>query len=376
MNKVKYSIIAKNPDHGLMKIFVRCELFDRFEDVDTKVRVFIDEWDEEYGMVINNPNAKQLNVMIRKTLYELEELELNYDGNFTLDKLLEIYINKDSMHDFYSMMEYQIGIRKLRSGTKGIQINVLKKLRQFSPECRICDLTESFMNKYIDFMESENYSKSTIKMHIQVIKCYYGIASKLFGNKVPAGTFENLKTPRELTFKIKPFTDEDIRMIENYVARQDSPKMLVETLDRFLFMAYTGCRISDFRSLSADNFKYENNVLWLTYTSIKTDTFVRVPLTYIFNGRAEQLYNKYIKNLDYFFNVTNLSYNTRLKTAAKKVGINKPISSHVARHTYATRLINKDVPVTTIQKLIGHKCIEMTMMYAKINENTIIRQVI
>lgn len=47
---------------------------------------------------------------------------------------------------------------------------------------------------------------------------------------------------------------------------------------------------------------------------------------------------------------------------------------HVARHTCASRLINRDIPVTTIQKVIGHRQISMTMIYAKINDNAFVRQ--
>ncbi|WP_302461983.1 tyrosine-type recombinase/integrase, partial [Phocaeicola plebeius] len=48
--------------------------------------------------------------------------------------------------------------------------------------------------------------------------------------------------------------------------------------------------------------------------------------------------------------------------------------TYTARHTCASRLINRDIPVTTIQKVIGHRQISMTMIYAKINDNAFVRQ--
>lgn len=63
-----------------------------------------------------------------------------------------------------------------------------------------------------------------------------------------------------------------------------------------------------------------------------------------------------------------------MKTALKNCNINKHITAHVARHTCASRLINRDIPVTTIQKVIGHRQISMTMIYAKINDNAFVRQ--
>lgn len=46
----------------------------------------------------------------------------------------------------------------------------------------------------------------------------------------------------------------------------------------------------------------------------------------------------------------------------------------MARHTCASRLINRDIPITTIQQVVGHRTLKMTMVYAKTNENTLIRQ--
>jgi site-specific recombinase XerD len=67
-------------------------------------------------------------------------------------------------------------------------------------------------------------------------------------------------------------------------------------------------------------------------------------------------------------------FNARLKIAVKHARIDKNVSAHAARHTCASRLINKDVPITTIQKVIGHRSLKMAMVYAQTNENTLVRQ--
>ena len=139
-------------------------------------------------------------------------------------------------------------------------------------------------------------------------------------------------------------------------------------------MSYTGVRISDFISLSDSNFTVENGRMWLTYTSVKTDTPVRLPISSIFDGRAEQIINKYLHCLPQYFGIRKDHFNSRLKTAIRHAGIEKHVTAHVARHTFASRLVNKDVPVTTIQKVIGHRSLKMTMVYAQTNENTLIRQ--
>lgn len=376
MNKIKYSICVKEFDSGMFSVYVRCEQFGKSILIDTNVHGFHDEWDGENGLIIRNPNARKLNLFIRKTLYQLEEYELDYDGEFTLSKLKEIWDGRESSNDFYSMMEYQIEHRDIREGTKGIHRRVLKHLRKFCKECSVSDITEDYAKGFIRYMREAGLNQTTIGMHIHVLRCYYNIARKLFGNKVPSGSFDfyHEKLSDRLKYKMKSLTDDDIRKIENYIARTDTPSRFIVTLDRFLFMAYTGARISDFASFSPKNFTIENGKMWLTYTSIKTNTGVRIPISSIFDGRAEQIINKYLYRLDDFFGIKKELFNARLKTAIKHAGIDKNVSAHVARHTCASRLVNKDVPVTTIQKVIGHRSLKMTMVYAQTSESTLVRQ--
>lgn len=376
MKKIKFNVIAVPKTAGMLYVKIRCEQFGKYVDVDTNVHIFDDEWDNESGRVINNPNAKKLNILIRKNLYQLEEYELEYDGDFTLAKLKELWDGREASHDFYAMMDYQINHRDIRNGTKEIHKRVLKHLRKYQNECSVSEVTEDYAKGFIRYMRDVGLNPTTIGMHMHVLRCYYNIARKLFGTKVPCGTFDfyHEKLSDRLQYKMKSFTDEDIRLLENYISRSDTPTKYVQILDRFLFMAYTGVRISDFISFSERNFTIENGKMWLTYTSVKTATDVRIPISSIFDGRAEQIINKYRHCLDFFFGIRKDKFNGRLKTAVKHAGINKNVSAYVARHTCASRLVNKDVPVTTIQKVIGHRSLKMTMVYAQTNENTMARQ--
>lgn len=376
MKKIRFDVVSKKAACGMMYIYIRCEQFSKYINIDTSVHVFSDEWDEDNGMVINNPNSKKLNILIRKTLYQLEEFELDYDGDFTLSKLKEAWEGKEASHDFYTMMEYQINHRDIRNGTKEIHKRVLKHLRKYQNECSVSEITEDYAKGFIIYMREAGLNQTTIGMHMHVLRCYYNIARKLFGSKVPCGTFDfyHEKLSDRLQYKMKSFTDEDIRLLENYISRADTPTKHVQILDRFLFMAYTGVRISDFISFSSKNFTIENGKMWLTYTSIKTTTDVRIPISSIFDGRAEQIINKYRHCLDTFFGIRKELFNAKLKTAVKHAGIDKRVSAHVARHTCASRLVNKDVPVTTIQKVIGHRSLKMTMVYAQTSESTMVRQ--
>ena len=58
--------------------------------------------------------------------------------------------------------------------------------------------------------------------------------------------------------------------------------------------------------------------------------------------------------------------NKSLKTVAKRVGITKNVTTHIGRHTWATRALRKGIPVEKVSKLMGHSNILQTLEYAKI----------
>lgn len=379
MNKIRFEIVAHRVHCGMLAIFVRCSQYGSSIELDTDVRVFEDEWSEEFGLISKSPNSANLNLLIRKLVYNLEEIELTYSGEMTLSKLHDIYSKRGTSADWYAMWEKSMNERGLKPRTIEIHANVLKTIKRYKDSCPVTSLTEDFFRGFMNYLINSGLKYSTVCKEMHVVKAYYNIARKLYGNKVPSDSLSFYHDPKDFknVYKMKALNDDDIRIIENYAAtgQLDKPHELV--LDQFLFMCYVGTRISDFSSLSEKNFKEDNGKLWLEYTSVKTNTPVRIPMWALFDGRAEQIYSKYKNRLSEFFNVggeRSCSFNGRLKTALKNCNINKHITAHVARHTCASRLINRDIPVTTIQKVIGHRQISMTMIYAKINDNAFVRQ--
>lgn len=377
MRKIRFGLKTERTDNGMLSVFVVCTQFNRSISFDTNVCIFPDEWDSENACVTGNPNSVELNRYIRKTMYQLEEYELDYNGDFTLNKLKELWGCKESMHDFYILMAYQIEHRDIRESTRSTHRNTLRHLKIYHPNCSIADLTEDYMKGFLHYMRSCKLNESSVRSHMRTLRCYYNIACKLYGNKVPNSSFDfyHEKMSDRMIYKMKALSDEDIRSIENYVANPITPKKEVARLEKFLFMSYTGCRISDFTSLTEENFSTENGVTWLTYTSIKTETPVKIPISVIFDGRAEQLLIRHRDNLVEFFTIKDKPhFNIYVNKYCHKAGINKHVTAHVARHTCASRLVNRDVPITTIQKIIGHRSLKMTMIYAKTSDSTLIRQ--
>jgi site-specific recombinase XerD len=64
--------------------------------------------------------------------------------------------------------------------------------------------------------------------------------------------------------------------------------------------------------------------------------------------------------------VLEMTLGRNIKTAAQKAGIQKRVSSHVFRHSYATHLLQSGVDIRSIQELLGHKSLETTMIYTHV----------
>jgi len=168
-------------------------------------------------------------------------------------------------------------------------------------------------------------------------------------------------------------TPDELECLEK-LQLKGSDLTMQKSLDAFLFCCYSGLRYSDFIHLSEDNFKEINGEIWLTYTSVKTGIEARIPLDYLFNGKPLFLLEKYKENLKHFFLLKeNSNVNKDLQKLANLASLNKNISFHTARHTNATLLIYKGVNITTIQKLLGHRNIKTTQIYAHVMDRTIVK---
>ena len=376
-NKISYAICPKSAGRGQLCVIVRASQHGRSVDISTQVNIFKDEWDDTNGMVINNPNSKALNKQIRQTVYDLESMEFDSDMSLTLSRLKKSYENRAATNDFYAFVEKTIPTRDVRFRTKQMHQDWLRKIKRFKAECRLCELTEDFTREFHRWCIKNNYAENTVQKDMQILKVFWNLARKTYGNKVAEDIFEWYHPKSIQGFASKGLDDDDVRLIENFICNPSTPKVHQRIMEQFLFMCYTGCRYSDFHSLTPDNFKYDNGRLWLSYVSVKTTTPVHIPLFALFDGRAEQIYHKHQADFSSFFSLPcNGYYNQQVKKICLRLGITKRVTAHVARHTCACRLINKDVPVTTIQKVIGHRKIFTTMLYAHTNDNAMIRQLL
>lgn len=134
----------------------------------------------------------------------------------------------------------------------------------------------------------------------------------------------------------------------------------------FLFSCFTGLRISDVRGLTWGKvLEFPNsNGRYLRVKMQKTQNYVNIPLS------RDAL--KYMRQTDRpdepIFRISPATsvITQRLQAWADNANVNKRISYHVSRHTFATMLLSVGVDIYTVSKLLGHTNISTTQIYAKI----------
>lgn len=129
--------------------------------------------------------------------------------------------------------------------------------------------------------------------------------------------------------------------------------------DLWLFQRYTGLAYADLKSLTEENFVQQEGSTYIISKRVKNSSPMAIKLI----AKAMEIYNKYDHNLPI---VCLEVYNQRLKLVAAYAGINKPLTSHMARHTFATQALHAGVRIEVVSKMLAHSDIQTTQIYAKV----------
>ena len=138
----------------------------------------------------------------------------------------------------------------------------------------------------------------------------------------------------------------------------------------FIFAVYTGLSYVDIGNLTNENINVGiDKSLWLSYYRQKTDIHAILPLLQpaVNILKRYEAYHEGKRNNHIFPVPLNQVMNRYLKKVAKQAGVDKNITFHMARHTFATTItLSHGIPIETVSKMLGHTSIKTTQIYAKI----------
>lgn len=177
-----------------------------------------------------------------------------------------------------------------------------------------------------------------------------------------------------IKYKLKAKAKERLFLTQEELETMTEKKLAIERLqqvrDIFVFCCYTGLSYADIKKLQRHEVgKGIDGDEWIFTERQKTDTASRIPLL----PAAVQILNRYSDhtvcvNRNLLLPVlSNQKMNSYLKEIADLCGITKPLTFHIARHTFATTVtLSNGVPIESVSKMLGHTNIKTTQHYAKI----------
>lgn len=150
---------------------------------------------------------------------------------------------------------------------------------------------------------------------------------------------------------------------------------MTQVRDIFIFCCHTGLAFADVKKLKTSELGVGiDGHKWIFTTRRKTDTISRIPLLPIALSIIEK-YNDHpecINSEKVLPVLSNQKYNEYLKEIANICGINKKMTTHTARHTFATTItLSNGVPMESVSKMLGHKNLKTTQHYARVLDRKI-----
>jgi site-specific recombinase XerD len=241
----------------------------------------------------------------------------------------------------------------------------------------------SLYNHLADFLDARGSGDINMQMvDAAFIDDFDSYLRQFNGHNTAVKNLSRLKAVTTYAFKVKKYILHDPFATVKLTAKKTSPTVLTETellaiiqkklviprldqvRDLFLFQCFTGLAYADMKKL--DKNWIENEEI-IRISRQKND---EPTVAYMYQIAAKIL-NKY----NYQLPVTsNQKMNAYLKEIADICGINKRLTTHAARHTYATTVnLNNGVSLETVQKLLGHATIKQTQHYAKLTTHKVVK---
>lgn len=377
MDKIRYRLVYNRQNRlnkqGTALIQVEAYLNQRKIYLKTNVYLIPECWDRHRAQVINHPQADELNTMLYEYILSLQGIELGFwkRGIPATLSLLKDAIKQNCTVNltFNTFAKSAITNSDKRQSTKDNLNTTLTVLQEFRGSIDFKDLTYTFLRDFEQHLRERGNSINTIAKHMRQLRTLTNEAINQGYMHADAYPFRKYKIRTEKGSH-EFLTPDELKKIEQV---QVEDTALRHILDAFLFCCYVGLRFSDFCCLTASNFIKINGKRWLYFKSVKTNVEIRLPLHLLFEGKALAILDRY-PDISAFASLgSNSEVNKHLRRLAAITGIKKHFTYHTSRHTCATLLVHQGVPITTVQKLLGHTSVKTTQIYSEVLSDTIVR---
>jgi len=381
-------LLRKNRESADNKfpVYVRFTLKNNRVELSTGIFISKDHWDESKqrikgkipGGSVSNERLDKMKTEIQDIYNQLRSSGEEFDATTIKNRLLnteeskgvlfvfDYYLNSilAKLNKGYSMETY----KHYKSSRKRLAEFISTQLKK--TDIPIQSINYKFLDSFDIYIKKDfnNQQNTAWNYHKHLRRVINLAVSMDYIDKNPYSKFKvDLdETHREILSmeELKRMEDKSIQIERLSVVR-----------DIFIFACYTGLSFSDIAKLSRIHLQHgADGKEWIIIDRSKNNNRCRIPIL----PKAREILKRYedypkISNKDILLPIlTNQKMNSYLKELGDICAINKNITMHIARHTFATSVtLSNGVPIETVSKILGHTSLKTTQIYAKVLDGKI-----
>lgn len=379
--------------HGEAAIVVRVTVDGMRADTAAKKTINPKLWDAAKGKAYErSPLAKELNMYLDSIRAKLIRIHRDMEQDDTLyitaDAVVKRFTGKDrpERHTIMEVFrEHNERCRKL----SGIDMSPatleryetsLKHTREFMlhtykrEDFFLDEINRQYIEDYELYLKTvRNCQHNTTIKYLKNFKKIIRIAiRKEWLKKDPFADISFSSQPVEREFLEK-------HELEKIYKKKISIERLDQVRDIFVFCSFTGLAFSDVKQLKESHIYTDvNDNKWIRIPRQKTKNMCNIPLMDI----PLKIIDKYKNNSRCQVTglllpvLCNQKMNAYIKEISDICGINKNVSTHTARHTFATLMLANGATIDNVAKMLGHSDTKMTRHYARVLDSSILRDMV
>ncbi len=378
---------AQADKKGLAPIYLRITVNGDRTELSVSRKIESQKWDAKLQRATGrsetartlNDYLDSLENQLKRNFNSLLDKQLNISASILRDML----IGKDQKeYTLVSIFEKNNKLIRLEEGIKYSKDTIkrydisIERLKSFinseynQKDVKLKDLNHLFIRKYDIFLRTEyKCDHNTVMKYLKHLKKVIHFAMEI--GYIERDPFFQYKTAYKEVNR-GYLTVDELKRIENH---KFSIKRLEQVRDVFIFVCYTGLSYSDLKLLTTNGItKGIDGKNWIIYEREKTGVRASIPIL----PEAQRIIDKYKDDPECIIDnkllpvKSNQKLNSYLTEISELCEINKNITMHLARHTFATTVtLTNGVPIETVQKMLGHKNLSTTSIYARVVDTKI-----
>lgn len=325
-------------------------------------------WNKKDSLV-KGSKTSQINCLLDSQVSLLKDYlrQQKSIGKILTIDLVKAFYSKTDKNDFTTSYDEftKKKFKEICTGTQKHYLLLKKRIIEYKPNLKVQDIDLKFVENFDTFLRNKSViSDAGLFNRHKNLKTFIGYAME--EKLLDTNPYKKFKMPK-CKQKFGHLTVEQLNAIKDLdLSKLKNKRGYRITIDMFIFSCFTGLRCGDVQGLKWSNVI---NMSHLSLETQKTKKQVNLPLTKL----AKRILMNYKggKTENVFPFRTNECLNRNLKIIAEMCEIDKVITFHMARHSFATILANNNVNPFHIAKLMTHSNMKQTMTYVNSSVNAL-----